>query len=85
MLSSHSYLPVMGGVDVMPSARSAAPRSATGSLNVTTTGCAIPTRLSGIGAMDLTLISSGRLTAVVSTPTTCPASAASTTDTATTM
>src|SRR5262245_25142424 len=43
LFSSHSYLPVIAGVDVTLMARSAARRSATGAVNVTTTGCATPT------------------------------------------
>src|SRR5215467_5837264 len=42
-LSSHSNLPVIAGTDLMSMARSAARLSATGPLNVTTTGCATPT------------------------------------------
>src|SRR5918994_4966701 len=40
LLSSHSNLPVIDGVDVTAMARSAARRLVTSALNVTTTGCA---------------------------------------------
>src|ERR1700733_7764754 len=43
LLSSHSNLPVIDGVDLTSTARSAARRLTTGARNVTTTGCATPT------------------------------------------
>src|ERR1700743_3958281 len=42
-LSSHSNLPVIGGVDATRTARSAAGRLTTGARNVQTTGAATPT------------------------------------------
>jgi len=42
-------VPVIGGVDLMSTARSAARRSVTGEPNVITTGCATPTTSSGPG------------------------------------
>src|ERR1700733_6490308 len=42
-LSSHSNLPVIEGVDLTSTERSAARRLTTGARNVTTTGCATPT------------------------------------------
>src|ERR1700674_5109225 len=42
-LSSHSNLPVIEGVDLTSTARSAARRLTTGARNVTTMGCATPT------------------------------------------
>jgi len=51
-LSSHSNLPVIAGADLMSMARSAARLSATGALNVTTTGCATPTTSPRVGRTD---------------------------------
>ncbi len=52
VFSSHSNLPVIAGTDLMSRARSAARRSATGALNVTTTGWATPTTASCAGRTD---------------------------------
>src|SRR5689334_17317869 len=52
--SSHSNVPVMAGADLTSIARSAAPRFATGALNVTTTGCATPTTSPRVGRTDAT-------------------------------
>src|SRR6201997_4923511 len=51
-LSSHSNLPVIAGADLTSMARSAACRSATGALSVTTTGCATPTTSPRVGRTD---------------------------------
>src|ERR1700758_3566496 len=51
-LSSHSNLPVIAGVDLTSMARSAACRSATGALKVTTTACATPTTSPRVGRTD---------------------------------
>ncbi|COX81492.1 Uncharacterised protein [Mycobacterium tuberculosis] len=56
-LSSHSNLPVIAGVDLTSTARSAACRLAglvIGALNVTTTGCATPTTWPRVGSTDAT-------------------------------
>src|ERR1700722_19170777 len=52
LLSSHSYLPAIAGVDVIWRARSAARRLATGARKVTTTGCATPTTWPRAGRSD---------------------------------
>src|SRR6201999_3580916 len=54
-LSSHSNLPVIGGVDATRTARSAARRLTTGARNVTTTGCATPTVWPVEGSTDATV------------------------------
>src|SRR6476619_1616953 len=51
-LSSHSNLPVIAGVDLTATARSAARRLETGALNVITTGCATPTTAPRVGRTD---------------------------------
>src|SRR6201997_1552825 len=51
-LSSHSNLPVIAGADLTSMARSAACRSATGALKVTTTACATPTTSPRVGRTD---------------------------------
>src|ERR1700758_2372954 len=51
-LSSHSNLPVIAGADLTSMAGSAAWRSATGALKVTTTGCATPTTAPRVGRTD---------------------------------
>src|ERR1700752_4272668 len=51
-LSSHSNLPVIAGADLTSMARSAACRSATGALKVTTTGCATPATSPRVGRTD---------------------------------
>src|SRR4029077_1987894 len=50
--SSHSNLPDIAGTDLMSMARSAARLSATGALNVTTTGCATPTTSPRVGRTE---------------------------------
>src|SRR5690625_4462008 len=50
--SLHSNVPVIGGVVVIVTARSAAPRSETGAPKVTTTGCATPTTAPPAGSTD---------------------------------
>src|ERR1700712_378732 len=50
--SSHSYLPVIAGADLTSMARSALCRSATGDVNVTTTGWATPTTSPRAGRID---------------------------------
>src|SRR5215213_7696280 len=50
--SSHSYLPVITGWELILMARSAEGRSDTGAVNVTTTGWATPTTWSGAGRTD---------------------------------
>src|SRR5271165_4992819 len=82
LLSSHSNLPVMAGIDLTSMARSAAGPSAMGPLKVTTTGCATPTTSPRVGKIDLMAELSGRLTAVVSTPAVPPATVMATTITA---
>src|SRR5246127_2372047 len=80
-LSSHSNLPVIAGADLTSMARSAACRSATGELNVTTTGCATPTTSPRVGRTDAMaspydcfaaarLTSAGPATTVAAVPTT---------------
>jgi hypothetical protein len=51
-LASHSNVPVIGCADLMAMARSAARLSATGAVNVTTTGCATPTTWPRVGRTD---------------------------------
>src|SRR3984885_147753 len=53
-LSSHSSLPVIEGVDLTSTARSAARRLTTGARNETTTGCATPTGWPLDGRTDAT-------------------------------
>src|SRR5579875_584347 len=54
LLSSHSKWPVIAGADLTALARSAAGRSATGAVNVTTIGCATPTIAPRVGRTDAT-------------------------------
>src|SRR5581483_4097862 len=53
-LSSHSYLPVIAGVDLTGRACSIAARLPTGAAKVSTSGCATPTTSFGFGDTDAT-------------------------------